>query len=104
MAATGSAPPFSTTPVDGYVAFPDHTWYPPLNGCARAPAIVFHQFAPFAAVVGIRRDAQGRDWYLHANGVRSTMYRDARGEIVGLVSKDMPTQPLLPEPGLGDGR
>ena len=42
----------ATTAVEGYIAFPDHTWYPPLNGVTKAPAIVFHRLAPFAKVVG----------------------------------------------------
>jgi len=88
-------PAASTTPVAGYIEFPDHTWYPPLNGVTKAPKVEFHQLAPFAKVVGRWRDPTGREWYLHENGVRSTTFRNAQGEDVGLVSKDVPTKPVL---------
>jgi len=46
--------------------------------------------------LGIERDARGREWYVHENGVRSTTYLDARGMVMGEVMKDAPVVPIDP--------
>ncbi|MBK8974385.1 MAG: hypothetical protein IPM29_00515 [Planctomycetes bacterium] len=94
--ATVPVPEPAREPVDGYIAFPDGTFLPPLNGVERAPRIVFHpRLVPFAKVVGIERDAQGRDWYVHENGVRSTTYLDATGKAIGDVMKPAEPKPMV---------
>jgi hypothetical protein len=87
----------STTAVDGYIAYPDGTWLPPLNGVERAPPMRFHDRAPFAPVVGLHRDATGRDWYEHENGVRSTTWLDSRGVALALVARPTAARPVLPD-------
>jgi hypothetical protein len=54
------------------VRFPDGTWLPALNGAIGAPAVVWPKDVPFAPVVKIVRDAQGLDWWSHADGSWST--------------------------------
>lgn len=59
--------------------FPDGTTRPTLNGVADSLAPSFTDCVPFAPIVGTERDYHGIDWYVHANGVRSTSFRDGRG-------------------------
>jgi len=78
-----------------WIAFPDGTALPPLNGVAKAPKITWHRLLPFTKVTGLERDAQGREWYVHENGARSTTYIDARGQAVGELSMPAATKPIL---------
>src|SRR5262245_38438417 len=80
-----------------WLAFPDGTALPPLNGVTKAPKITWHRLLPYTKVVGKERDAQGRDWYVHENGARSTTYIDARGQAVGELSMPSATKPILDE-------
>ncbi len=90
-------PTASTTPVAGHIEYPDHSWLPPLNGVREAPRVSFHRLTPFTKVTARIRDAAGREWYLHENGVRSTTYLDPNGKPTSLVTIDMPTAPQLPD-------
>ncbi len=90
-------PPPATTPRDGYIAYPDGTWFPPVNGVQHAPPIVFHDRTPFARVVAQTRDAGGRVWYLHENGTRSTTIFDGKGNAMGLVARPAPVLPMAPD-------
>lgn len=82
----------------GYIAYPDGTFYPPLNGVKVAPKIQFHaRMAPFAKVVGKERDAKGREWYVHENGVRSTTYVNSAGASTYEVTKAVEPQPIVPD-------
>ncbi len=91
-------PETSPAKAPGYIAYPDGTFYPPLNGVKVAPKIIFHsKFAPFAKVVGQIRDARGREWYVHENGVRSTTYINSAGLETYEVEKDMPPAAIVPE-------
>lgn len=81
-----SAPALAEVPPAARVAFPDGSWQPALNGVSTAVRPVFHpRLAPFATVVGKVTDASGREWYVHANGVRSTVFVDASGQAVAEV-------------------
>ena len=80
-----------------WIAFPDGSALPPLNGVAKAPKLTWHRLLPYTKVVGKERDAQGRDWYVHENGARSTTYIDARGQAVGELSMPAATKPVLEE-------
>lgn len=58
------------SPPAGAARFPDGTWLPPLNGVERAPPFPARTCAP---VVGIYTDpATGMQWFVHADGARST--------------------------------
>ena len=83
-------------PLADCILYPDGTRLPPLNGVKKAPQLAFHRDQPFTRVVGIERDARGREWYVHENGVRSTTYLDARGMVMGEVMKDAPVVPIDP--------
>ncbi len=78
-----------------WISFPDGTAYPPLNGVTKAPPVVWHKMLPFSKVLRIERDRQGRDWYVHENGARSTTYLDQRGVAVSDIAMDKPTMPIL---------
>src|SRR5262245_38013503 len=80
-----------------WIAFPDGTSLPPLNGVTKAPKLTWHRMLPYTKVVGKERDAQGREWYVHENGARSTTYIDARGQAVGELSMPSATKPILDE-------
>jgi hypothetical protein len=83
----------------GWTEFPDGSRWPPLNGVQVAPHIEFHrQFTPFAKVVRVERDATGRDWYIHENGVRSTMYVDSLGRVQGMAERPGQAQPSIDPP------
>jgi hypothetical protein len=106
---TGTAPERRPAPVpttqrtEGYIEFPDGTFYPPLNGVKIAPKPLFHpRMAPFAKVVGIERDARGRDWYVHENGTRSTVFINSAGVATYDVEKPTAPLPTLPDE-IGEG-
>ena len=80
-----------------WVAFPDGTALPPLNGVAKSPKLTWHKLLPYSKVVGQERDAQGREWYVHENGARSTTYIDARGQAVAELSMPADVKPLVEE-------
>lgn len=83
-------------PLADCILYPDGTRLPPLNGVKKAPQLSFHRNQPFTRVVDIERDARGREWYVHENGVRSTTYLDARGMVMGEVMMDAPVMPIDP--------
>jgi len=96
----------SATNADGYIAYPDGTFYPPLNGVKVAPKMSFNaRLSPFTKVVGMERDNTGRDWYVHENGLRSTTYVNRLGVATYEIVKPVEPAPILPDevPG-GTGR
>lgn len=92
-------PPTSTTAQTGYTGYPDGTWLPPLNGAKATVKHVFHANTPFTKVVGRLRDTNGREWYVHENGVRSTTYVDSTGRTIGMIEAPAAAKPILPEEG-----
>ncbi len=102
LPVTGSlplpVPELTAAKAEGYIAYPDGTFYPPLNGVKVAPKIVFHpRLSPFTKVVGQWRDARGRVWYVHENGVRSTTFINGAGVASYEVEKDTTPQLQIPE-------
>ncbi len=97
VATTAALPPPASTVRDhpDWIAYPDGSAYPPLNGVTKAPDVAWHRLLPFTPVVRTERDALGRDWYVHANGARSTTYFDGNGTAIGDVRMVQPTQPML---------
>src|SRR5262245_52856841 len=76
-----AAPPAAkATEQPDWMAFPDGSALPPLNGVTKSPKLTWHRMLPYTKVVGTERDAQGREWYVHENGARSTTYFDPRGQ------------------------
>lgn len=93
-----------TTPEPGWITYPDGSRFPPLNGVTQAPKMVFHpQVSPYAKVVGRERDRNGREWYVHENGVRSTTYVNSAGVSTYEVRRPMDPRPIVDDPP-GTGR
>lgn len=81
------------------VEYPDGSCYPLLNGVQQTLRPTFHpRMVPFTKVVGIVRDGLGREWYVHENGARSTVYLDPTGKAVAEVEAPKPAQPSVDEP------
>jgi len=95
-------PANSADKAPGYIAYPDGTFYPPLNGVKVAPQIPFHvRLAPFTKVVGMETDATGRQWYVHEDGLRSTTYVNSKGASTYELMKPIAPQPSLSEEAPG---
>ncbi|MBK8097234.1 MAG: hypothetical protein IPK26_09005 [Planctomycetes bacterium] len=97
-------PPAAAAPTPGHVAFPDGTFFPLLNGAVGIDKVLYHPSQPFTKIVGKMRDPQGREWYVHENGMRTTTYVDTTGRSLSIVEAPAPVQPLLPEETGGTGR
>ncbi len=83
-------------PLADCIAYPDGTRLPPLNGAKKAPEMSFHRLLPYTPIVRKEFDrATGLEWYIHANGARSTTRVMKDGRVVAEV--DMPTtsQPVV---------
>mgnify|MGYP006921591956 CR=1 FL=1 len=60
-------------PAKGAVVFPDGTWLPVLNGVDNPPPYPgFSRGYPYAPVTQIVTDDKGVQWYIHADGSRSS--------------------------------
>lgn len=78
------------------IAYPDGTRLPPLNGVKKAPAVSFHRLLPFAPIVRKEFDrATGLEWYIHANGARSTTRLMQDGRAVAEVDMPAKSQPVV---------
>jgi hypothetical protein len=64
--------PSTDTSRAGGLRLPDGTSLPPLNGAIDPPPMVWSDDTPFSPVVGVQHDPGGCDWYVHADGSRST--------------------------------
>jgi hypothetical protein len=80
-----------------WLAYPDGTAFPPLNGVAKAPKLSWHRMIPFSKVLRVERDASGRDWYVHENGARSTTYLDGSGKAVADLTMAAPAAATVDE-------
>ena len=68
-------------PSEGAVLFPDGTWLPVLNGVENAPPYPgFNRGYPYAPVTQIVTDDKGTQWYVHADGSRSSPQNMKYGE------------------------
>lgn len=97
-------PPAAKVPTPGHIAFPDGTFFPLLNGATGIDKLLFHPSQPFTKVVGKMRDAQGREWYVHEGGMRTTTFVDRNGRSVSQVESPGSVKPVLPEELGGTGR
>lgn len=93
---------------EGWIAFPDGSALPPLNGVpALNKPLNWPEGHPFTPVKGKVRLGDGREWYLHENGMHSTtLFWDvedgqgrSRREAIGLVRS-----PEAPLPRTATGR
>lgn len=63
----------NTIDVSRSIRMPDGKYLPALNGVLNPPALGWPKDRPYSPVVGTERDTRGNDWYLHADGSKSTM-------------------------------
>lgn len=75
--------------------YPDGSVRAGLNGVTDRLEPSFTDCLPFAPIVGVERDYHGLDWYVHANGARSTSFRDGRGLPFALAYMPGPQRPSV---------
>ena len=63
----------TTIDVSRSIRMPDGKYLPALNGVLNPPALTWPSGRIYSPVVGTERDTHGNDWYLHADGSKSTM-------------------------------
>jgi hypothetical protein len=86
-----------TGPRDGQLALPDDTFVPCLNGARGAPDLrLFWGDRPFSPIVSIERTDLGIDWYVHADGSRTTTEMKWRADLGRF---DAMTRVAVPVPG-----
>lgn len=102
----------TTVDVSRSIRMPDGKYLPALNGVLNPPALTWPTGRPYSPVVGTERDTRGDDWYVHADGSKSTMkmiQMNRQGRIsvepVSYVANPQPTLPVLDESrGVGGGK
>lgn len=73
MAQQREKTPPSTVPANERLALPDGTFVPCLNGTVGAPPLSPHWGnRPWSPIVATERSDVGVDWYVHADGTRTT--------------------------------
>ena len=83
------------------VRLPNGDYVPSLNGVIDAPAMRWPDDRPYAQVIGKERDGRGQEWYVHADGSKSTttsVYRSDLGRYDATSQVANPTTPLPMEP------
>ena len=63
----------TTIDVSRSIRMPDGKYLPALNGVLNPPALTWPTGRPYSPVVGTERDTRGDEWYVHADGSKSTM-------------------------------
>lgn len=92
-------------------ALPDGSWAPALNGAKNPAALDWPPDIPYAPIVKRVTDPTGQDWYVHADGSKSTTvmtWREDLGRYDAVTNLANPTAvaprvedvgPILPDPG-----
>lgn len=78
------------------IALPNGEFVPTLNGVVDAPAMTWPVEVPFSPIVGTERDPRGQEWYVHANGARSTtsmVFRSDEGRMSPVTTLALPKAP-----------
>lgn len=94
-AKEGITPTRSPTDVHAMVRYPDGTYLPALNGVRGAPAFQWPAGRPFSPVVG-KIGAPPNEWYVHADGCRSTTTMTYRSDIQRESPMSHVAEPLKP--------
>jgi hypothetical protein len=104
----GSAPPAtlaskvatSLTPGPDQLALPDGTFIACLNGATGAPPLKdYWGSRPWSPIVGLERSDLGVDWYVHADGTRTTTemkWRPDLGRIDAMTRLAVPVRETTP--------
>ena len=93
---------------EGAIAFPDGTWFPPINGVANPLPHPGFKRQPWSPVVSVMRDSIGQLWFQHANGANSSVElveateRGVRKKIA-IWKVGTPVEPVAPDVR-GEGR
>lgn len=93
--APDAAPPARAAASTEGLRYPDGSVRAGLNGVTDRLEPSFTECMPFAPIVGVERDYHGLDWYVHANGARSTSFRDGRGLPFALAYMPGPQRPSV---------
>lgn len=93
-APDAAAPARAVASTEG-LRYPDGSLRAGLNGVTERLEPSFTDCLPFAPIVGVERDYHGLDWYVHANGARSTSFRDGRGFPFALAYMPGPQRPSV---------
>lgn len=81
-ATPGKPPPLPVAPgPEDVIVYPDGSRMPALNGVTRPPKPTYPDWLKFTPVVRTVRGADGRDWYEHQDGSRTTTYWTWRAEL-----------------------
>ncbi len=78
------------------IALPNGEFVPTLNGVVDAPAMTWPVEVPFAPIIGTERDSRGQEWYVHANGARSTtsmVFHSGEGRMTPSTTLALPRAP-----------
>jgi hypothetical protein len=83
---------------------PDGTQVPMLNGVTELAANPWPGDVPYSRIIGKETDSLGQDWYVHADGTKSTMqmvWRSDLGRKDGVFNVSTPGPVLPPAPRSG---
>lgn len=69
----GPVPQGQTVDVSRSIRMPDGKYLPALNGVLNPPNLTWPKSRPYSPVVSTERDTKGQEWYVHADGSKSTM-------------------------------
>lgn len=83
------------TSTRGAIVYPDGSRLPALNGATSPPRPTYPSWLQFTPVVRTVRGADGRDWYEHEDGTRTTTYmvwRDDLGRMDAVTDLSTPRE------------
>lgn len=85
LAPAAAVAPGADVPAEDHtrlLALPDGSFVPALNGALGAPPLIrFWGNRPWSPIVGRERSDRGIDWYVHADGTRSTTQMAWRSDL-----------------------
>jgi hypothetical protein len=92
-------------PRDQQLALPDDTFVPCLNGARGAPDLrEYWGNRPFSPIVAVERSDLGVDWYVHADGTRTTTEMKWRSDLGRFDAMTRVAVPLDRAPPTGAAR
>ena len=81
---------------------PNGTYVAALNGAVDPAPLSWPNDRPYSEIIGIERSPVGQDWWVHADGAKSTTvmaYRSDLGRHDAVTQLAIPTTPMPMEPG-----
>ncbi|MGA1523507.1 MAG: hypothetical protein ACO4CT_10085 [Planctomycetota bacterium] len=98
------------TPREDRFELPDGTWAPALNNAKNAPPVDWPPDIPYAPIVKRVTDPHGQDWYVHADGSKSTTVMTWREDLgrydavtnlanpINAAPREQDLGPIMPDP------